>query len=639
MWPLLSKYLSKPFYCSIIISTIVVILYANTLAHQFTQDDAIVIYDNVYTQKGFGGIIDIFTNDTFQGFFQDDSKSQLVLGGRYRPLSVAFFAVIWQFFGNPPWIYHLLAIAMFAFLSVTLYKTTLLYSQDYLGKYASHFSLIAAFIFAAHPIHTEVVANVKGLDESMTLLFALLGMWSAYYFVKRDKWSYLLISAFSFLCSLLSKENGLPFLLITPLSLFLFLKPQSFKGPMRILLAYTIVFAVYILIRVNVVGWPSSELPTELMNNPFIKVVNGQYLPFTPGEKWASIIWSMGKYFQLLIFPHPLTHDYYPRHLGLMSLTEPAVILSAIMNISLILILLLGIKKKSFISYLILFYYATIALTSNVLFPIGTHLSERFLFIPSVAFSLWVAYCAVMILKKYSQYQYLLIAALVGSITLMSAKTISRNSDWKDDYTLFTTDVKISKNSAKVRNAAAGAILARAAKLPDGAEKTELVASAITHLVKAVEVHPRYKNAHLLMGNAYFYQNKFDAAILAYRQALSLDTEYKEAKDNLFLALREGARYYGSTERNIKKAKEFLLQAEELRPNDYETISLLGIAHGNEGNHRKALEYFEKALKLQPNNARAHVNLAYAQLNMGLDEDAQISFQKALRIDPKAMDK
>jgi tetratricopeptide (TPR) repeat protein len=368
-------------------------------------------------------------------------------------------------------------------------------------------------------------------------------------------------------------------------------------------------------------------------------VVGGDYIPYTFSEKWASIIWAMGKYFQLLIFPHPLTHDYYPRYLDVITLTEPSVVLSMIMNACLIFIFLIGIRKKSFISYLILFYYATIALTSNVLFPIGTHLSERFLFIPSLAFCLWLAYCTVMILKKHAQYSYLLVSVLAGSITLMSAKTISRNSVWKDDYTLFTTDVKISKNSAKVRNAAAGATLTRAAKLPDGPEKTELAAIALTHLIKAIEVHPRYKNAHLLMGNAYFYQNKYDDAISAYRNALTLDNGYTEAKDNLFLALREGARFYGSTERNINKAKDYLTQAVKIKPNDYETISLLGIAYGNEGNHRKALEYFEKASELQPNNARAYVNLGYAQLNMGLDEDAQISFQKAIRIDPKAMDK
>jgi hypothetical protein len=45
------------------------VLYANTLAHDFTLDDAIVIADNEFTQKGFAELGDIFSKDTFYGFF------------------------------------------------------------------------------------------------------------------------------------------------------------------------------------------------------------------------------------------------------------------------------------------------------------------------------------------------------------------------------------------------------------------------------------------------------------------------------------------------------------------------------------------------------------------------------------------
>jgi len=64
------------------------LLYTNTLSHDFALDDAIVITDNVITQQGPKAWGELFSHDTFYGFFQDDSKAQLVAGGRYRPLSL-----------------------------------------------------------------------------------------------------------------------------------------------------------------------------------------------------------------------------------------------------------------------------------------------------------------------------------------------------------------------------------------------------------------------------------------------------------------------------------------------------------------------------------------------------------------------
>ena len=69
------------------------LLYANTLTHEFTQDDAIVIYDNMYTTQGVSGLKGLFTKDTFFGFFKEEGKDKLVSGGRYRPLTPAMFGL------------------------------------------------------------------------------------------------------------------------------------------------------------------------------------------------------------------------------------------------------------------------------------------------------------------------------------------------------------------------------------------------------------------------------------------------------------------------------------------------------------------------------------------------------------------
>ena len=52
------------------------LLYANTLTHQYTQDDAIVIYDNMYTTQGLQGFPGLLKYDTFKGFLQSRRKGQ-----------------------------------------------------------------------------------------------------------------------------------------------------------------------------------------------------------------------------------------------------------------------------------------------------------------------------------------------------------------------------------------------------------------------------------------------------------------------------------------------------------------------------------------------------------------------------------
>ena len=86
----------------LILGAVSFLLYANTLGHDFALDDAIVITENVLTQKGIAGFSDLLTHDSFYGFFQVEGKDQLVQGGRYRPLSLMMFALLVQVFGAAP---------------------------------------------------------------------------------------------------------------------------------------------------------------------------------------------------------------------------------------------------------------------------------------------------------------------------------------------------------------------------------------------------------------------------------------------------------------------------------------------------------------------------------------------------------
>src|SRR6185369_7431243 len=101
------------------------------------------------------------TRDTFDGY---TNVKNLVAGGRYRPLSVITFAIEIGIFGpGHPAKSHFVNIVLYGLLVVMLFK----FMRDHLFKNNSLIPFIAALIFAIHPIHTEVVANIKSRDEIM----------------------------------------------------------------------------------------------------------------------------------------------------------------------------------------------------------------------------------------------------------------------------------------------------------------------------------------------------------------------------------------------------------------------------------------------------------------------------------------
>ncbi len=616
----------------ILIFFFAIILYSNTLFNDYTQDDAIVITDNMFTKKGFAGIPGILINDSFYGFFKKKGKAKLVSGGRYRPLSIVSFAIENQFFGQSPLVSHFVNIILYGLLGIVLYKFLLLIFYNVRDtKFKFFLVFIPIVFFIAHPVHTEVVANIKGRDELFAMLFSFLATifsikWFNYKAIKYQGFTFLF-----FVFALFSKENSITFLAIVPIIYFLFFKDKK-KDYIRIMLPFIAATVLFLGVRTSILGFNFGGAPMELMNNPFLKLMGESYIPFSQSEKIATIIFTLGKYISLLIFPHPLTNDYYPRQIAMMSFADWQVILSLIFYLFLIYIAFNSYRKSKVITFSIFYYIITLSIVSNIVFPVGTNMSERFLFMPSFGFSLLIG----LGLYYLSERGKTLAFGVLGLILIMySVKTIARNRVWKNDYTLFTTDVKVSSNSAKALNAAGGSLVDAAFKEKNSVKKRKMLNQAIKYLNKAVTIHPKYKNAYLILGNANYFLKNYDRAITAYNKALNLSPNYNDAKKNLAITYRDAGKYYGEKKHDLKKALKYLEKALGLDENDYETIRLYGVANAMAGNKLKALNQFKKALKLKPGNAGANLNLGNAYFNIGDEENGKKYHDIARKIDPK----
>ncbi len=620
----------------ILIGVFAFVLYANTLGHGFVLDDGIVITENKFVKDGLKGIPDLLSKDSFYGFFKKEGKEKLVAGGRYRPMSLIFFAVIYELFGEDPFIFHLFSILLYALLGIVLYRVLNHLFLPLLKESTSPFAVLTSLIFITHPVHTECVANIKGADEVMALFFAFLAFYYTLKYTDTQKSVFLFLSSFLFFLALLSKENALIYLCIIPVTTFL-LYQRKFRNAMWITISLLIASLVFIYMRSSILGFnPFTGNSTELMNNPFVINTNGISKPMDGFDRAGIIFYSLFEYLRLLIFPHPLTHDYYPKHIPVLGLWSLKSIIAMITYGALMVYALFSIKKNPVFTVSIMCYLLPLFLVSNILFPVGTNMGERFLFMPSVGFCIALTY---ILIQKYSDRLPTAFYICSVIILLYSIKTISRNPAWSDNLTLFTTDAKVSKNSAKIHNGIAGVLLEKVPELSDSNAIKKITTQARMELQKALAIHPLYAEAQLQLGNINYFEKNYGEAIKQYNIVLKRLPEDEDAFKNLQLALREQGRQVGMQTGNIQLAKDYLRQSLGMNPKDPEAVMLMGIAEGSSGNFTEALRYFYKAIEIEPQNAQAYFNLGITYKNTGDMIRADSMFLHASSLDPGIFEK
>ncbi|MDX1685535.1 MAG: tetratricopeptide repeat protein, partial [Saprospiraceae bacterium] len=280
--------------------------------------------------------------------------------------------------------------------------------------------------------------------------------------------------------------------------------------------------------------------------------------------------------------------------------------------------------RKPILSFAIAFYLLGLTLISNIIFPIGTHMGERFIFMSSLGFCLALGWLWHNGIKQHSLKTGILILVL-GALSFL---TVKRSAVWKDDHALFTSDVMTSYNSAKALNAAGGVIIDRCMDSKESCPDTE-IQKAVDYLERATMIHPNYKNAHLIKGNGFFLLNDYKAASQSYRRALDIDPSFRQAKENLVITYNNWAQQLGEQENDVDGAIRVLNRALELDPDNLESLRLAGVAYGVKGDLDRAISFFNRILEIEPDNIGAHRNLGVTHMRLGNEELGKTYLRKA----------
>ncbi|UTW63868.1 tetratricopeptide repeat protein [bacterium SCSIO 12741] len=626
-----------------------VLLYAQTLNYDFVLDDKIVITNNSFTKKGIDGIGDLFTHDSMTGFFGKDKN--LVSGGRYRPLSMTMHALEWEFFGNSPGVYHFFNILLYALTGLMLFLILSRLIPPEKGLWFLAPAFIITAIFLANPLHTEVVANIKSRDEILGTFLALTAFYYVLRFFEKSNWIFLGASGFLFFLSLLSKESSVVFAGFIPLITFILLKDLDKKK--WAMASGTLILAtlIYIGMRYQILGSAKTEIAKEWMNNPFLYA--------EPGEKLATIFHTLSRYLYLLVIPHPLTHDYYPAQIPIYGWGEWTAWLGLISHLCLIGVFVWGVIKRNIWAIVSGIYLGGIVLYSNLLFPIGTFMNERFLYLPVLS----IGFVGVFFLQKIKA-EKLRAVVFLGIVIAYSIVTWVRNPAWETDATLALTDVEVSTNSAKCNMSAGLALIDEADIERNPTEKARKLNQAINYLHRSLEIYPTYMAPMLLSGNAYTGLKDYASALVYYENCLKMTPGYSFAMTNLEYVGQEATadgkfaeaekayllylqydpkngtilekigELYGKNMNKPEQAISYLEKAYQIDPQNKDYVQKLGVAHALLGHLDQAIEMFNQGIKLDPDNARLWLNLGVAYANQGKTEQSNACYQKAFEIDP-----
>jgi tetratricopeptide (TPR) repeat protein len=598
-------FFEKKYLPAMALFALAILLYANTLRHGFVLDDQIVLTQNDFVKRGWSGISDIFSHDTFAGYSRLAGQENSLPGGRYRPLSLAVFAVFYSVFAENALPYHALAIFLYAITGVVLF--VLLRNLFHVLPNGNVLAWLVTGLFLVHPIHTEVVANIKSCDEQLAMLFGL-GAWLAtlWAYDTGKKWAWPLAGLLLFLACL-SKENAVLLAFTTPLALWFFRK-TSLANALKHGIPLFVTLAIFLLIRAAAIGSEAggAAMSTDPLNNPFLVWNGSAWLPCSSAERIATVLYVLGHQLRLLVFPYPLSHDYY--YLSLKNFSSGSVWASVVF-----LALLLGVGLRSlrqrvsgqmdsvvYVGYGILFLLATVSLTANLLFPVGAFMAERFLYLPSVGFCIAAVIGGKMLFDKYAP--KLFFPAFGAAMLVFAALTLLRNPAWKDNETLLRTDIVTAADSPKLNNDHGTKLLEIAMQENDPALRKQQLEAAYPYLQKAIERHPTYYDAFLAHGACAYYLGKFDAAVASYRTAFKLYPQDPKPKLGLQYALQAQADDLHS-QHQPDAAIAAMSEAWQLQP-DTLSATHLAIYYQAKNEPAKAVEWLEKALELAPGDER-----------------------------------
>jgi len=518
----------KLWLVAIALGLLTYLAYANSFSAGLVLDNGVVIGDDPRIKVWNADNLELIrTRNYWWPMFESDL---------YRPLTTYSYLINYAVLGNgqEPLGYHVINFLLH-WANVVL---VLVIVQRLCGRLA--LAALAAAIFAIHPINIESVTNIVGRADLLATLSILLGGWCymrAGEATGLNKVLWLAGMGLNALWGVFAKESALM------IFAFVFLYDLVWRWPK--------LTGDTFLRRLGQSAWefgvkgytgilPALIALLVVRYRMFSKSpVFGQIFvdnPVSNPDSWLSgkltAIKVIGRYLQLLIFPRTLSSEYSYNQIPLYGqpghgAEDLEAWVALIVVAGLIGLAVWYWRKQPLFTWGVGLFFLMQLLTANLIFPIGSIMGERFLYLPSVGFAVMAALFLFWLVGFLARQLDLgprsatCLTTLLAAVVLVSLglRSYQRNFDWQDDLSLWHSAVENAPNSFKSYKGYATAIWADALKnypqdkIKREAKLDQAIAVSETGLhILDTPLLPIDKEDNTLfqdMGNYYSYKGDF----------------------------------------------------------------------------------------------------------------------------------
>jgi protein O-mannosyl-transferase len=414
--------------------------YSNSFRAGFTLDSRQAILGDERIRAAASANFDLILNHTYWWPYDQS--------GLYRPLTTLSYLFNYAILGNRDhpagyhWVNLLLHIGNVLLVLAIARKLNLAPLPGFL----------AAALWAVHPVLTESVTNIVGRADLLAGLGVLGGFLM---YLRGGAVGYAGVALGAAVASF-SKESGvvLPGIIL----LYEFALGRRFRRALGGSLAACVPIALMLYQRTEVLA---GALPPYIpfTDNPLAGA------DFFTGRVTALAV--LGRYVWLLVWPARLSADYswaqVPPAAGRLEEWLAWATLATVVA-AIALALRRGNRTALFLAG---FAFLTILPTSNLLFPVGTVMAERFLYLPGIAFAIAIALAADAVHPKAAA------AILSVAVLALAARTWTRNLDWRDDMSMAQSLARTSPASFKAHRLLASQLLQQHAPIDQVAAEAE----------------------------------------------------------------------------------------------------------------------------------------------------------------------
>jgi tetratricopeptide (TPR) repeat protein len=563
--------------------------FSNSFSAGFPLDNKALIVQDARIQENTSHNIDLILQHSY---WWPRGNS-----GLYRPVTTLSYLFNYAILGDSdhPAGYHWVNILLHLVNVMLVYLLALKLFGDYWP------AATLAGLWAVHPVLTESVTNIVGRPDLLAGMTLLSG---ALIYIKsadsngaaRIMWLVgLLVVTFA---GVFSKESA-----VMIVGVILLYEISWWKNRRQAL----ILGAVACLIPIEALLYQRSfvfatEPPADFpfTDNPLVSA--GFF------QAKLTAIKVIARYLGLIVWPGKLSADYSYNQIPLAqgSITDWIALLIVA---ALVVGVLLLYRRNRTAFFWACFAFVTFLPTSNLLFPIGTVMAERFLYVPSIGLLACIV-LGIYALARRVQLSWLAPAIIAVLACGFTVRTWTRNADWQSDLTLGKAAAEASPHSFKSHQIYAIALYSS----DPNHSNVDAVIDETEKAIAVVDTLPDSQNLadiYRLAGECYRIKADYRRSLTLLQRAATI----QEAARN-----RELARL-----KSEGKSASLL----GVSPND-DVYRLLSAVYLQLGDGDKAFEAAIEARKYTPMNPAVYSQLSQVLAAGGQPEDAATALMEGM---------